>query len=297
MASGLRHLVSCSSCALQYDASKLKPGDRFHCGCGEIVRVPQVRVHEAAVVRCSSCGAPRQGQGLNCSFCDSVFTLHERNLHTICPGCMARISDQARYCHSCGLTISPQASAGTPSEYACPACPDGQRLVSRRLDERDLSVLECGRCAGLWVGTDVFERLASNAEEVKTAVEALGTGPAAPNTIRVQRLSSEQRLYRSCAICGSLMHRRNYGRKSGVIVDTCRSHGIWFDQGELARILRWLKSGGARRANVEATLEQTQIDRHTDLYGPKPEPTELANEQRSLSDMIAPVIDCLDTFF
>ena len=92
------------------------------------------------------------------------------------------------------------------------------------------------------------------------------------------------------------MHRRNYGRKSGVIVDTCRNHGVWFDQGELARILRWLKSGGASRAHFETELEQRQIDRHTDLYGPKADPTGLGHEERTMSDVVGPVVDFLGHF-
>ncbi len=291
----LRQLVACPGCSLQYDATELAPGDRFHCGCGELVRVPEVRAHEAAVVRCSSCGGPRQDGATKCTFCDSAFTLHERDLHTICPRCTARISDRARYCHACGMTIAPQASAGSRTEFACPACTNGHKLQSRPLDRRELSVLECGSCAGLWVGNEVFERLAANAEEVRAAVAALGAGnPAA--ALPIAPIDAEQRLYRPCPICGSLMHRRNYGRKSGVIVDTCRGHGVWFDDGELARILGWLQSGGARRANLEVDLERRRVDRHTGLYGPKAEPPVLARERRTLADVVAPVIDFLGHF-
>ncbi len=295
MARTLRHLVACGECSLQYDASELGQGDRFHCGCGALVRVPAVRVHEAAVVRCSSCGAPRQDRAAKCTFCDSAFTLHERDLHTICPRCTARISDRARYCHACAMTIAPQATAGSRTEFACPACDDGHRLQSRPLEERGLSVLECGSCAGLWVGNEVFERLASNAEEVRAAVAALGGGNPA-TAVPIAPIDPAQRLYRPCPVCGSLMHRRNYGRKSGVIVDTCRGHGVWFDDGELARILGWLQSGGSRRARAEADLEQRQLDRHTGLYGPKAEPPALGREPRTLADVVGPVIDFLGHF-
>ncbi len=54
--------------------------------------------------------------------------------------------------------------------------------------------------------------------------------------------------YRPCPGCGQLMHRVNYGRRSGVIVDSCARHGVWFDAEELARILAWVRSGGERQA-------------------------------------------------
>ncbi len=44
------------------------------------------------------------------------------------------------------------------------------------------------------------------------------------------------------------MHRRNYGRRSGVLVDTCRDHGMWFDLGELDTILRWIKASDLKDA-------------------------------------------------
>jgi hypothetical protein len=52
-------------------------------------------------------------------------------------------------------------------------------------------------------------------------------------------------------ICKQPMNRRHYGRTSGVIVDMCRDHGIWFDADELTRILAWLHAGGAVQAGAE----------------------------------------------
>ena len=296
MAESLRQLVACPSCSMQFDASAVTTGERLRCSCGELITVPEARSHEAAVVRCSSCGAPRGKGARTCSFCDSSFTLHERDLHTICPGCLARISDRASYCHSCGVTIAPQAGAGGRTELACPSCGDGVTLRSRRLDERGLTVLECGACAGLWLGAELFARLASNASEIREAVEALGTGSSAGVDMPLRRIDPSERLYRPCPTCATLMHRRNYGRKSGVIVDTCRDHGVWFDDGELAQILRWLRAGGARRANLEADLERREVARHDALFGPKAEPPELAREQRSMADLVRPVIDFLGYF-
>jgi len=49
------------------------------------------------------------------------------------------------------------------------------------------------------------------------------------------------------------MHRKNYGQRSGVIVDSCADHGLWFDAEELTRILLWIKDGGLDRSKARTT--------------------------------------------
>jgi Zn-finger nucleic acid-binding protein len=44
------------------------------------------------------------------------------------------------------------------------------------------------------------------------------------------------------------MNRKNFGQTSGVIVDVCQKHGIWFDPGELPRVLAFVETGGLERA-------------------------------------------------
>jgi hypothetical protein len=36
----------------------------------------------------------------------------------------------------------------------------------------------------------------------------------------------------------------NFGKRSGVVVDACRDHGTWFDAGELAAVLDFVRAGG-----------------------------------------------------
>ena len=53
-----------------------------------------------------------------------------------------------------------------------------------------------------------------------------------------------------------MMHRRNFGRRSGVVIDTCKDHGVWFDAHELERILRWIRDGGEARSRKRTAEEQ-----------------------------------------
>jgi Zn-finger nucleic acid-binding protein len=64
------------------------------------------------------------------------------------------------------------------------------------------------------------------------------------------------RLYRPCVLCGTLMNRRNFGRKSAVIVDVCSRHGVWFDLHELDQLLRWIREGGEERVRALQAEEE-----------------------------------------
>ncbi len=257
---GLRVLVACESCNRQYDTCNFKAGSRFHCTCGTVVTVQAVRARDVAVVRCSSCGAARQEKEDACLYCGSAFTLVEQDLHTVCPQCMARISDRAKFCHFCATPIAPQGSAGDCTDFACPACGDERKLTSRSLGKDRLSVLECGSCAGLWLDSKVFQLLQERALEASTSGDLFEHERQRGHLD--QPKDRHGRFYRPCPVCSILMHRRNYGRRSGVLVDTCKAHGIWFDLGELETILRWIKSGGLARAQQ---LETKRLHRQQRL--------------------------------
>jgi Zn-finger nucleic acid-binding protein len=253
----VRLLVACSACNRQYDATGYRVGSKFHCHCGHVVTVAQLPAHEAAVVRCSGCGASRTAEP-NCVHCGSSFAAYERDMTSICPHCVTRISDQARFCHSCGLAVAAEGVAGELTDRICPACAGEQRMHSRKLGS-DLSLLECSGCAGLWLGLDTFEHVIRRAEAMIADVEA--PSPAARPAASI---SNQATSYRPCPVCKSLMSRSQYGKFSRVIIDICKQHGVWLDEGELSQILEWVRSGGldrSRKAMHEARLAELRYQR------------------------------------
>jgi Zn-finger nucleic acid-binding protein len=271
----MRHLVACPQCRRQFDAGDRAAGSRFRCSCGAEVVVEAPLPHDAAVVRCSACGAPRDVEAgeTACRYCGSSFTVHDRDLDTVCPGCMARVSGAARFCHHCGSPILVGQAVASAGPLACPACP-GERLRSRRLGTEALAVSECARCGGLWLDNTVFEIVATHARQgrlgnlglaassgLPAGTGAGGTGAAGP----AGGPAPAGRLYRPCAVCGALMNRHNYGRGSGVILDICRAHGIWFDLDELPRLLAWLHEGGEERARRRDSEEAQAVARRERL--------------------------------
>ncbi len=250
MIDNLRRLAICQSCKRQWDASGHDGGSRFRCTCGELVEVPEPSPQEAAVVRCSSCGGARAKGDRTCAHCGADFTLHERDLHTICPHCTTRISDRSRFCHACGKSIAPEQRIGAVAREKCPVCEGERPLYTRSLESDEVTVLECDRCAGMWVGHQIFELL-----ERRARAEMVSWGSADKVARGEGRGRQEGRFYRQCVVCDKLMHRHNYGKKSGVIVDVCHDHGLWFDEGELEQIIDWVRSGGSEQAEKLASLE------------------------------------------
>lgn len=256
----VRRLVACDDCHRQYEAAELKTGDKFRCVCGQTVTLLETRAHDAGVVRCSACGGTRREGAKSCSFCGSNFTIHEQDLGTVCPECFARISNHASFCHSCGTEIKATADAGTAGERSCPACEDEPPLYDRRIGEKKVPILECHLCAGFWLDDSDFKALAREAAQNSLPPELAGPG-GAPTPFTLPKKG--ERLYRRCPFCEDWMLRKNVGSSSGIIIDLCTSHGIWFDEGELAGMLRWYRQGG-----VEAALRKREAEVKRKNEGP-----------------------------
>ena len=122
----LHRLAACTQCGRQFDVSDspdlahLDAGASFPCSCGATVTVPEAKPQDAAVVACSACGAPRQGQAAACGYCGSDYTLRELDLDAICPRCFARVSRRGRFCHHCAVPLTAPRAVGAPSSHRCP---------------------------------------------------------------------------------------------------------------------------------------------------------------------------------
>lgn len=60
--------------------------------------------------------------------------------------------------------------------------------------------------------------------------------------------------YVPCPSCKQLMNRSNFARASGVIIDLCKPHGVWFDADELPKIIEFIREGGIELARQRERL-------------------------------------------
>jgi len=263
MSNQIRKLLACKNCGKQYDVSEMEIGSTFRCICGETLTVNPVRSRDAAVIRCSWCGAPKIGNEEVCSYCKSEFTLYEKDLYTVCPVCFVRVSNKARFCHNCGSPIIPEGKPGEVADLSCPVCGGERKLHSRKFTPVGIPVMECQKCAGLWLGIEVFEaiveRTRSQAVSPSDPSGALSSGQR--HSTNPAPSPSTGNLYRPCPVCGKIMNRVNFGRSSGVIIDTCSKHGVWFDCNELDSLIAWIKGGGLRAQYERQKEEEKESQR------------------------------------
>jgi len=254
-----RSLIACPRCSRQYDVGALQFGECVRCLCGEMLRWIHRPAHDPERRRCPHCGAPCPAESRACSFCKAEIQLDDRGLAEVCPACYARLMGGAHFCMECGIAIEPQALHALPTDLECPRC--RARLRRRTLGKTD--VIECSSCAGLWLTHETVKQLVDAAGQ--SDLDGLETAQA-PAYVESGARSEG---YIPCVACGELMQRRNFAGGSGVIVDVCGRHGIWFDHRELERVLEFVRGGGLRRSrDRELERQEERLRRLRDSSAP-----------------------------
>lgn len=215
---------------------------------------------QAATLNCQSCGGAVGADDVRCPYCGS-------QLATLaCPRCFAMVSVHAGHCSRCGAAI--QRGDATATALACPACK--ATLVSTTVGPSALD--QCHACGGVWVGQGNFEQLAADRAERGQVLGALPGAPAA------RAAAVEAVRYRPCPQCGKLMNRTNYARISGVVLDVCKDHGLWFDRDELRQVLAFIEAGGLEKSHQRQVLEEEERLRRA-AEPPMPTPSPYGGER------------------
>ena len=249
-------IVECPGCRRRYDVTGRPPGTRARCRCGEVFQLPDAP-RTAATLNCPECGAVCPPDRDRCAYCKAVLAI------IACPRCFGMLFRGSKHCVHCGAEVDVPARAmpdGTATPLACPRCTGGgktENLIANLVGGTLLD--ECAACGGVWLNRAALEQVLAERDrpDILHAAGARFTTASAP-------IAQEQVVYLPCPECGTRMRRHNFGRKSGVIVDTCKDHGTWFDRDELRRVIEFVQSGGleaARQAEVEELKRQAEAER------------------------------------
>lgn len=185
----------------------------------------------AVTFRCPSCGAPASDRERACAWCGSLLSTRR------CVACFALNARDASRCGRCGATLPREVLAPEAGGNRCPDC--AVPLAAHAAGA--IGYAECARCGGLFLRNEAFEAVTRDAD-ARARMRAVEPVAASKDVRLPARFH-----YRPCPACRSLMLRTNYASGSGVIVDVCRAHGVWFDRGELTAIVEFLESGGWER--------------------------------------------------
>ncbi len=231
-------LVACASCHAQYDVSGIE-AKTIPCRCGEAIKNRPPAPRDAEIHRCAACGALAAEGAAQCSYCNAVIVRDpSQSWSLICPECYARNAEDGRFCTACGVTFSPYPVQVPGHEMPCPVC---AALMPAR-EVAGVPLNECGSCNGLWVPGDEIDSLIRRASEARRNASPESLASLEPRT-RGANPAAQKVQYRRCPECDALMHRRNFRKASGVIIDRCRAHGTWLDADELEQIAGFILSG------------------------------------------------------
>lgn len=205
-------------------------------------------------LNCPSCGAPAAGvDAARCEYCGSTLTT------VACPSCFGTMFAGMDYCPSCGAKAA-RSVHGDSASLACPGCKSDMRPV--RVGATDLH--ECSSCASLWIEALVFRQLCVDREERGAVTAFVNITPTDGHTGAMPNPSTAAAVrYVPCPVCTKIMNRQNFGRRSGVVIDVCKGHGVWFERSELRAAMAFIDNGGFERARIAD--EQRQMQEHLQL--------------------------------
>lgn len=214
------------------------------------------------MARCRSCSAPLPANINRCTYCNvrNDIDLHGRHQYSI----------KTKH-----------------SDRICPHCEVALQTIKLSVNG-SLFIERCNTCFGLFFDSGEIEALlessVSNVFEINFELI---------NNINKDRYQNNKDFkYVKCPVCQIHMNRVNFGRRSGVIIDQCKKHGVWLDSGEITHLMEWKKAGGGllnaqkkekRRAKKKpvkfvASRDEPFVFQHK----PKTQETDLLNTVSSL---------------
>jgi Zn-finger nucleic acid-binding protein len=196
-----------------------------------------IQTIQPEALNCPNCGGAVMSDKTQCEFCGS-------RLKTVgCSKCLGLMFLGAKFCSHCGakageVTVIPDTAASE-----CPRCKQNLKTIGIG----SIIVRECTQCGGLWTAAETFETICADQESQASVLGFIGS-EARPNS-HPPTIS-----YVPCPDCKLLMNRSNFARSSGVIVDMCKQHGVWFDADELPKIIDFINKGGMARSREKEKM-------------------------------------------
>ena len=182
---------------------------------------------------CPNCGAAVATNAPVCAYCDAP--LYSR----ICANCFSAVGISMNHCPNCGAAVM-ESQRALKKDLKCPVC--ANMLETHEINSYPIYV--CPKCGGLWLDHESFQLIFDRVE--KQALEWVYNLP----DLKVSNERKSRRTYIPCPECGTIMNPKQFARCSGVVIDTCRKHGHWFDWQELNQVIEFVQKGGMSKSRI-----------------------------------------------
>ncbi|TPQ29702.1 zf-TFIIB domain-containing protein [Methylomonas koyamae] len=212
-----------------------------------------------------------------------------------CANCAAPLPANSQVCRYCGVRndmdlLGRQAvrAADAGVKRQCPNCEIGLQTVALSR-EGTLHIERCSECFGLFFDPGELEVLL----EDSVAPVADFNLPLLQNINRERYQADRPVKYLKCPVCQVLMNRMLYGYQSGVVVNRCKGHGVWLDNGQISHLLEWKKAGGQlldRKKAVERQARGRTETAKTEFRSNYAAPTNQAGGEFEVLETIAEVV-------
>jgi len=125
----------------------------------------------------------------------------------------------------------------------CPLCREPMIVV----EYHDIELDYCSRCHGTWFDRGEIDLLLRSME--------LDEKPSLLDRLTHQPRTTEAEPARKCPACHSRMHAYCLDSVPELAIDVCtRQHGIWFDAGEVQRLISAVRDGSKSEYGSEQEL-------------------------------------------
>lgn len=213
---------------------------------------------------CFACGGSVAKNAPACPYCGAIVVLPTpfgadapAQRRTFCPRCGNMYPSAAARCPRCPPSSTDERGG------RCPRCAADLQPVGMGT----VTVDRCSSCKGTWFDGDELEHAMDLTTQGLSREDAGSLRRVLPTSNPTEEVK-----YVACVRCGERMARRQLAPRMGIIVDICRSHGIWFDGGELERFAAFARAGGLEVLRHDGVAAAEERERARASLAPVPDP-------------------------
>ena len=165
----------------------------------------------------------------------------------------------SQFCPHCGAKAVDPSVAASGAVLKCPGCSGDMPAVQVGAT----TMHQCSKCGSSWLSPDAFGALCADKDARGLVAAATGCLPGAATIAQPAPVR-----YVHCPECSKVMNRVNFAHSSGIVIDVCKKHGVWFEKDELRGVLDFVAKGGMQQLRQTDDAQRALQQRALGLVDP-----------------------------